>query len=122
MDNLEAYTAAKEEVLSTFEIEEILKFHSFDSFWDQIDVNNGYEEEWEGWKRDGVVFTYLQIFNEIKGINQFESVKSNLLELACLLNLNMNAHDDDLQSTWENFQRKWDIVKVEIETLIKDSN
>lgn len=118
MSNIEAYTAIKAEVLTSFEVGEILKFNTFEAFWNQIEENNGYEEEWEEWKKDGVIFVYLQIFNDIKGINPFDSAKARIVNLLCLLNLNMNAYDDDLHSTWQEFVQGWSILKGEIESLI----
>lgn len=119
MNSIEAYTAIKSEVMTSFEVEEILKFNTFEAFWDQIEENNGYEEEWEEWKKDGVIFVYLQIFNDIKGINPFDSAKTRIVNLLCLLNLNMNAYDDDLESTWREFVQGWSILKGEIESLIE---
>jgi ASC-1-like (ASCH) protein len=53
----------KEEVLSSFTIEEIKNYPSFEAFFNAVDVQNAYEEEWDAqeWKT-----YYLIVYAEIK--------------------------------------------------------
>lgn len=55
----------KTEIFSSFTKEEIILFVNFDEFWDQVDAQNAYEEEWQDWKNKGIKNIYLEIYQEI---------------------------------------------------------
>ena len=54
------------EVKETFTIEELKAFSVFESFWDVIDAQNGYEDDWEKLKLQYKGF-YLNSFREFRG-------------------------------------------------------
>lgn len=59
--------AVKDEIESSFTIEEIKAFKDFDKFWEEVDTQNFYEEEWKTWKKKGIKEIYRKIYIELKG-------------------------------------------------------
>lgn len=61
--NKEILGYVRTEIEVSFELEEILKFDSFEDFYAQVDVQNAYEEEWmPNFYRP----YYLAVYNDIK--------------------------------------------------------
>lgn len=61
-DQLETFSAVLREVLSSFTREEMEKLNSFEAFWDQVDIQNAYEEEWDSWKKSGIKAVYAAVY------------------------------------------------------------
>lgn len=55
-----------QEVLATYTHDEIRAYKNFQDFWEDVDINNAYEEEWESWKRRGIKSVYLKVYYEYK--------------------------------------------------------
>lgn len=61
--NDENLTNIENEILANFEVEEIKRM-TFGEFWSEVDIINGYEENWnpETWKEQ-----FEFVFNKLKG-------------------------------------------------------
>lgn len=55
-----------QEVTSSYDHDEIRGFKNFQEFWDQVDTQNAYEEEWKAWKKKGIKFTYREVYYQLK--------------------------------------------------------
>lgn len=55
-----------QEVASSYDHDEMLSFKNFSEFWDQIDTQNAYEEEWKEWKRKGIKSVYKSVYYKYK--------------------------------------------------------
>lgn len=56
--------AIRMEVTSSFDLEDV-KAVSFEEFWDIVDAQNAYEEEWEEHKENNVKEIYREIYQGI---------------------------------------------------------
>lgn len=55
-----------EEIRDSFALVELASSHRFENFWNQVDVQNTYEDDWEDWKERGIIKVYSFIWNEFK--------------------------------------------------------
>ena len=53
------------EVVTTFEVSEFLGFPNFEVFFDQVDVNNGYEEDWPEHLENGIEENYRRVYTKL---------------------------------------------------------
>ena len=56
--------AIKEEIYACYESEELAAFKNFKKFFDEVDVTNAYEEEWNPKYYKPY---YKKVFNELRG-------------------------------------------------------
>lgn len=54
------------EVLGSYSHDEIREFKNFQEFWDQIDILNAHEEEWQEYKEAGVKSVYSKTYYQLK--------------------------------------------------------
>lgn len=120
----ENYKAIKKEVLTSFELSEILGFASFEEFFSMIDQQNGYEEEWQVWEAAGVREVYLRIFKELRGEEAVsaESLKISLIDLICKIEMNRIALDEDMSDTWVNVLENWEEVQILMVQYLNSGN
>lgn len=110
----ENYKAIKKEVLTSFELSEILAFPSFEEFFSMIDQQNGYEEEWQVWEAVGVREVYLRIFKELRGEETVsaEVLKISFIDLICKIESNRIAFDEDMSDTWKEVLDNWEEAQI----------
>jgi len=65
LNNLEE--SVNTEVTECYTPEEIAHFEHFEAFWDAIDVQNAYEEDWDKWQGKGIKETYKIVFDKLRG-------------------------------------------------------
>lgn len=61
--------AIREDVMNSFEAEEIKEFKSFEAFFDQVDTLNAYEEGWDD-RKESDKPTYKKVYNFLKGVTK----------------------------------------------------
>lgn len=54
------------EVRASFTSDEILEFKNFDKFWETIDGQNAFEEEWQAYKKNGIKGIYKEAYYDLK--------------------------------------------------------
>ena len=69
VDSKELERAIREDVMSSFESEEIKEFKSFEAFFDQVDTLNAYEEGWDD-RKELDKPTYKKVYNFLKGVTK----------------------------------------------------
>lgn len=74
--------AVREEVTSSFTLQEMIGLGTFDKFFDEVDVMNAYEEEWKGHKENGIREVYHQVWEEVMREGGIK-VPRNLRECIC---------------------------------------
>jgi hypothetical protein len=93
--NKETLALVKNDVLASFEVDEILKM-SFEKFFSEVDVQNAYEEEWQPAMYEPY---YLEVYNQITRANK---TRSNPTQF----------YNSWIPLTKEEFDHEWDSENI----------